>query len=190
MSVLPSEVTRTLSALGSVCFVARAGHGTIYYRGGPESPKADLPTRLLRRVKEAYDPKNILPDFSFVNAVSSQPHRFLDENKSLACIHCGLCLSSCPTYLETGNENDSPRGRIYLMRAVQEGRLALGLRRCGTLIFVSAAGPVKQPVRAVFIMANCWNRRGTILKCNTNGPCFKRFSAEWLSSGYSRSPGA
>ena len=53
------------------------------------------------------------------------PERFLDENKSLACIHCGLCLSSCPTYLETGNENDSPRGRIYLMRAVQDGRLPL-----------------------------------------------------------------
>src|SRR5438552_15832538 len=50
---------------------------------------------------------------------------FLDENKALACIHCGLCLSSCPTYLETGNENDSPRGRIYIMRAVQEGRMAL-----------------------------------------------------------------
>lgn len=44
----------------------------------------------------------------------------------MACIHCGLCLSSCPTYLETGNENNSPRGRIYLMRALQSGRMALG----------------------------------------------------------------
>lgn len=54
-----------------------------------------------------------------------RPAAFLDYNRSLACIHCGLCLSACPTYLETGNENDSPRGRIYLMRAIQDGRLAL-----------------------------------------------------------------
>lgn len=60
-----------------------------------------------------------------MNVPTTQPAGYLDDAKSLACIHCGLCLSSCPTYLETGNENDSPRGRIYQMRAVSEGRLTL-----------------------------------------------------------------
>lgn len=70
--------------------------------------------------------------------------RFVEEEKLLSCVHCGLCLSSCPTYVELGTEADSPRGRILLMRSLEEGRLdatpevtrhldtCLGCRACET----------------------------------------------------------
>ena len=44
------------------------------------------------------------------------------------CVHCGLCLSSCPTYGVTGLEMESPRGRIALMKAVNEGRVEISQR--------------------------------------------------------------
>ena len=62
-----------------------------------------------------------------------------------ACVHCGFCLQACPTYLVLEDENDSPRGRIVLMRSLVEGTLpttdpdvrthidrCLGCRACET----------------------------------------------------------
>jgi glycolate oxidase iron-sulfur subunit len=43
----------------------------------------------------------------------------------MTCVHCGFCLQACPTYLAVGDENDSPRGRILLMRSVVEGDLSI-----------------------------------------------------------------
>ncbi|HEX9871953.1 MAG TPA: 4Fe-4S dicluster domain-containing protein, partial [Candidatus Tectomicrobia bacterium] len=67
----------------------------------------------------------------------------LVETADAACIKCGFCLPTCPTYRETGLEPASPRGRIHLMKLVAKGRLqpeeidaqldlCLGCRACET----------------------------------------------------------
>ena len=56
---------------------------------------------------------------------STRP-RIAPLEEFLSCVHCGLCLSACPTYLETGAEADSPRGRIYLMRGIEQQSTSLG----------------------------------------------------------------
>ncbi|HYK63623.1 MAG TPA: 4Fe-4S dicluster domain-containing protein, partial [Patescibacteria group bacterium] len=75
----------------------------------------------------------------------SKPVRDVTDYELLFdCVHCGLCAEACPTYVATRCEMDSPRGRIYLMKALAEGRidldddvarhldLCLGCRGCET----------------------------------------------------------
>src|SRR2546428_13840416 len=45
----------------------------------------------------------------------------LDYSVLQQCIHCGMCLPTCPTYDETKHERNSPRGRIALMRSIADG---------------------------------------------------------------------
>ena len=42
-----------------------------------------------------------------------------------SCVHCGFCLSTCPSYRVIGKEMDSPRGRIYLMDAINKGEATI-----------------------------------------------------------------
>ena len=53
------------------------------------------------------------------------PIQMADDEDMYKCVHCGLCLSVCPTYVQTGLETESPRGRIHFMKSVSEGKLIL-----------------------------------------------------------------
>ena len=89
------------------------------------------------------------------------------------CVHCGFCLPACPTYLATGDESDSPRGRIVLMRALERGEIppedpalrehldaCLGCRGCEPVCPSGVAyGRGLEAARERLVRANGMNRR-------------------------------
>ena len=64
LSMLPSQTAARIQNLGAVPFVARAGNGSIFYRGGNAPVKPELPAKLLRQIKDTYDPNHVLPELS------------------------------------------------------------------------------------------------------------------------------
>lgn len=83
--------------------------------------------------------------------VRQKPPRLLN------CVHCGICLDTCPTYRLTGDENNSPRGRLAVWRALAENRLSPSavtdhyLEECVGCLACETACPAKVPYGEMLI---------------------------------------
>ena len=119
-------------ALGST-----GGHATLI-RAAAKRPRRACPVfqpqppalaALASRVKESFDPKGLFNpgphgltmQTNFTLAQLADPETARSEHILRKCVHCGFCTATCPTFVLLGDERDSPRGRIYFIKAMLEG---------------------------------------------------------------------
>ncbi len=115
----------------------------------------------------------------------------LDYSVLQKCIHCGICLSSCPTYEATLMERSSPRGRIAMMRAIADGRLEVSrgfaeeLYFCLGCLACQTACPAGVDYTNLFEHARAEIERAGVL----NGPlrsAVRRVALKWLFASRKR----
>src|SRR5438876_10234593 len=99
----------------------RCGTNHAATQGEPRSPQRPEPRTLRGR------DLNAMAHATSEHPASPTPLRLhgLSVDGVNQCVHCGLCLAYCPTFAELGTEMDSPRGRIFLIKSLAEGRIAL-----------------------------------------------------------------
>ena len=95
----------------------RAAQGTV---GGPANLGDDVGAAVAESAEATVGKGR--PESGMLNLQAFDSHHPPDIELVDDCVHCGFCLPTCPTYVLWGEEMDSPRGRIYLMREGLEGQ--------------------------------------------------------------------
>ncbi|MEQ8194670.1 MAG: glycolate oxidase subunit GlcF [Rhodospirillales bacterium] len=118
----------------------------------------------------------------FTPAQMSDPHLHEMNRILRSCVHCGFCLSTCPTYVLLGDELDSPRGRIYLIKDMLEhdkpatGKVVKHIDRCLSCLSCMTTCP-----SGVDYMHLIDEARGRIEKTHTR-PLFDRMRRAFIAA--------